>query len=160
MQANSTVYLVREFHLSVAQLEQPRAARWYFQKDRGRCIVTRGLLLGFCHNSQGKPRLSDEFRMHSICFNVSHSKELALFAVTRGRKVGVDLEWIRSGPADEQIDDYFSPREAHSLGAFDKAVQDEAFFNCSTTQGSKQKGERSKRYRSQLDSFDVSFVAV
>ncbi len=34
------------------------------------------------------------FGTDGIQFNVSHSQKLALYAVTRGREIGVDLEYV------------------------------------------------------------------
>src|SRR5713226_805288 len=93
---------------SLSTDEQARAARYHFQKDRQRFVVTRGLLraiLGryldmaagqvrFSYSIHGKPALAMGFCGDGIQFNLSHSHGLALFAITRGRKLGVDLELI------------------------------------------------------------------
>ena len=40
---------------------------------------------------RGRPQLSDTHRS-DIDFNVSHTRSTALFAITRGRRIGVDIE--------------------------------------------------------------------
>ena len=129
-------------HTLVAE-ELRRAGRYHFHKDREHFIVARGLLrtiLGrylntepgqvrFCYGAHGKPALSRVFGDETLRFNLSHSHGLALFAVSRGRELGVDLEYIQSHLAGDQIvERFFSPREVALLRALPKDVQREAFF--------------------------------
>ena len=93
--------------------EQERAGRFRFERDRGRFIVARAVLreilgqcvgrdprkLSFQYGRYGKPELAAESGAGHIAFNVSHSQDRALFAVARGRKVGIDLEFIK--PLDD-----------------------------------------------------------
>lgn len=86
--------------------ERQRAEKYRFLKDRNSYIFTRGTLrkllagylnvgpdeIRFSYDACGKPRLDSE--CESLHFNVSHSHKLALIAVTRGREVGIDLEFI------------------------------------------------------------------
>ncbi|HYX50502.1 MAG TPA: 4'-phosphopantetheinyl transferase superfamily protein [Ktedonobacteraceae bacterium] len=88
--------------------ERLRAGRFYFELDRARFIASHGLLrtilgsymhvepgkLRFSYNSQGKPYLAEPFQGKKLEFNMSHSHEIALFAVTFNRQVGVDLEHV------------------------------------------------------------------
>jgi 4'-phosphopantetheinyl transferase len=57
-----------------------------------------------------KPRLATEDKRGDLRFNLSHFNELALFAVTRGRQVVVDFEWIRAEVAEEDIAERFFSR--------------------------------------------------
>jgi len=89
--------------------EQLRAERFYFEQDRRRFVVSRGLLrtilgcylgiepsrLQFCYGSRDKPALVETSGGGTLRFNLSHSQGLALYAVTRNREIGVDLERIR-----------------------------------------------------------------
>ena len=98
---------VREFAMLLNEEESARAGRFYFERDRRRFTVARGVLrallgryvgspaagLRFAHEGRGKPVLTagaegDE----RLCFNVSHSDGRALFAFARGVEVGIDLE--------------------------------------------------------------------
>src|SRR5262245_49624616 len=99
---------VRSLRQLLAANEQGRADRFRFQKDREHFIVARGLLriilgrylnrqpnqLRFGYSQYGKPALSEESGCPGLRFNLSHSHGLALFAVSRGREVGVDIEQI------------------------------------------------------------------
>lgn len=127
--------------------ERSRAGRFHFRKDRERYIIGRGLLrmlLGqylrvgpdgvrLWYTSQGKPELVGETGEDALKFNVAHSDGLALYAVTRGRSVGVDVERQRPGVEFRELAGrYFAPREADELLALAPPVQEHAFFSCWT----------------------------
>ena len=83
--------------------ERDRADRFYFSPDCARFTTTRAalrLLLGrylsaspqeirFAYSGYGKPRLSEDV---GVQFNVSHTKDMAMFAFTRIGEVGIDVE--------------------------------------------------------------------
>ncbi len=128
-------------HLSSDEAE--RAARFRLAKHRDRYVVGRGTLrtilsryldtpprdLRFTYNGRGKPELA----AFDLQFNVTHSREIALFAVTRTAPVGVDIEHIRPNVTDDRIAErFFAPREVEALHALDPSVRREAFFRCWT----------------------------
>lgn len=111
--------------LSCDELE--RASRFRFERDSRRFIVGRARLrmilgaylqcdpgeLAFAIGPQGKPRLVappvGELPLH---FNVSHSQDGALYAVTREGPVGVDIEREREiGEWAEIAASVFPPQE-------------------------------------------------
>jgi 4'-phosphopantetheinyl transferase len=127
--------------------ERARAARFRFHKDRDNFTVARGMLrvllgryldlepgrLEFSYGPHGRPTLRDHNAVNEFCFNVSHSRGLALYAFTRKRPIGIDVEWIRSEMASEQIAErFFAPQEVATLRALASDVQLQAFFNCWT----------------------------
>jgi 4'-phosphopantetheinyl transferase len=57
------------------------------------CLNTKPSALRFNRNAQGKPFLENG----ELEFNVSHSRDRQLIAVTAGRAVGIDIEFRRSG---------------------------------------------------------------
>lgn len=83
--------------------EQARADQYIFPERRTIYVVVRSVLrrvLGIClkrcpssirlaYGAYGKPELADD---RSLSFNVSHSGDKAVIAVSRGIAVGVDLE--------------------------------------------------------------------
>jgi 4'-phosphopantetheinyl transferase len=91
--------------LDAAELE--RAKRFRTTRLRERFIVAHGAVrvvlsryvaesptqLRFADGEFGKPELVGESRVR---FNLSHSDSRALIAVTHGRPVGADIEWMRS----------------------------------------------------------------
>jgi 4'-phosphopantetheinyl transferase len=110
-----------------------------FARTRG---VLRLLLSQYCGaapenlewliSDHGKPGLAPHPANRGVQFNVSHSGTIALVAIGR-RRVGVDVERIRSGVACLAIARrYFSPREVHELESLPLEQQTPAFFRCWT----------------------------
>ena len=123
--------------------ELGRAERFHFQKDRDHFVAARGILrlilgryllrrpkkLLFCYGPTGKPELAGEAAGRAIGFNVSHSHGLALFAITSGRQVGVDLEYIREDfSVGDLINELFSPGEILACKALPPDEQQRTFF--------------------------------
>lgn len=123
--------------------EHVRAQRFHFQPDRQRFIVARGLLrtllshyvglppaaLEFSYGIHGKPALAPTSGGQSIRFNVSHAGGSALYAVTRGREVGIDLERVRADRLSSRgAKRVLSPNEQIELGTLPVARQPAAWF--------------------------------
>lgn len=138
--------LLKSLLFLLTEEERARSLRFRFRKDRERFTAARGVLraivarylrvdpscLQFQYSDFGKPVLSREFDT-AIRFNVSHAGELALYAVSLHREVGVDVERIRFDLAYEEIaDQFFSPQESSELRALPVERQPEAFFRCWT----------------------------
>jgi 4'-phosphopantetheinyl transferase len=140
-------HALRELGQILAPDERARAERFLFSADRERFIAARGtlrLILGaylacapgevrFRYGPHGKPALAGEPQDDPPRFNLSHSGDLALYAVTRGREVGIDVERTRPDIASETIaEQFFSPREVATLRALPVHLQEKAFFACWT----------------------------
>jgi 4'-phosphopantetheinyl transferase len=152
--------------------ERERADRFHFPKDRDHFIVARGVLrnilglylnrdpasFSFQYSSHGKPFLAPANKPDAISFNLSHSNGIALYAMTRGREVGIDVEFIRSGPQGDQIAErFFSQQEIAALHALPPDVQRYAFFLCWTRKEAYIKA-RGEGLSMPLDCFDVSLT--
>ncbi|MGH8612917.1 MAG: 4'-phosphopantetheinyl transferase family protein [Gammaproteobacteria bacterium] len=152
--------------------ERVRAERFYFRRDRDQFIVAHGLLrvvlsryltiepsdLRFCYNPYGKPMLAKEVDADGLRFNLSHSHGLVLYAVTRARELGIDIERIRPDVAYEQLAErFFSSREVAALRAVHASHRLEAFFNCWTRKEAYIKA-RGEGLSLPLDHFDVSLA--
>jgi 4'-phosphopantetheinyl transferase len=163
---------IESFRHTLAADEQARAERFYFQRDREHFIVARGVLrsllgfylnkapecLSFRYSTHGKPALAWESCGDTVCFNLSHSHGVALYAVTRGREVGIDLECIRYNLETEQIAErFFSRREISTLRALPAALRRYAFFLCWTRKEAYIKA-RGEGLSLPLDQFDVSLI--
>ncbi len=128
--------------------EVARADRFHFDRHRRRFIVRRGVLrllmgrylerpppaLRFAEGEKGKPfvpqQAAAEERLH---FNLSDSKDLALYAVTRGSELGVDVEVLRPMPDALAIAErFFSAEERDRLRRVPPEARARAFFNCWT----------------------------
>ena len=58
------------------------------------CEVEAGAVQ-FAYNSYGKPSICNPDYTEEICFNVTHSQDMAMFAVSREYKIGIDVEYTR-----------------------------------------------------------------
>lgn len=159
-----------EAALCLSDTERVRAGRFVFERDRRRFIVGRaqlrhllGLRLGvrpgaveLVYGAQGKPALSRRFADADLRFNVSHSEDLAVYAFSRGREIGVDVELVRVlSDADDIAARFFSRRENEVYAGLDPQDRPLGFFNCWTRKEAyiKALGEGLSH---PLDSFDVS----
>jgi 4'-phosphopantetheinyl transferase len=150
--------------------ERMRAARFRFPEHRNRFTVARGALrtilgrylelepaaLEFSFGRYGKPALTEGFTNHTINFNLSHSGEFMLLAVTSGREVGIDIELVNQEFATTEVAErFFSHREILSLRSQATQLQTEGFFNCWTRKEAYIKA-RGEGLSLPLDQFDVS----
>lgn len=149
--------------------ELTRADRFYFEKDRHRFIVARGVLrillgryltippeqLRFSYNQYGKPSLDLPLRTPILQFNISHSQDFALLAFTYDRFVGVDIEYMRAIEYEQLAAHSFSPHEQATLQALPLSLRHQGFYNCWTRKEAYIKA-RGRGLSLPLDSFDVS----
>jgi 4'-phosphopantetheinyl transferase len=127
--------------------ECERAERFHFEVHRRHFIAAHGMfriilgryvgldpaLLRFEYEAYGKPKLARHDQNGGINFNLSHSHNLALLAVTRHHPVGVDLEYMRPVAEAEQIAARnFSAAENRRFQSLPEEQRLEAFFNCWT----------------------------
>lgn len=138
----STVYGLQSI---LSEEEVRRAMQFRFEKDRRHWIVAHGILrrlLGqylyidphevrFMTNAYGKPFTVYPPHGSRLQFNLSHSADLALFAVAYDRHVGVDIEYMRADVDCEALAQYhFSANECAALSTLPAAARQEAFFHC------------------------------
>jgi 4'-phosphopantetheinyl transferase len=151
--------------------EQARADRFHFAADRRRHILARGITrslvgrildrpadaLQFKYNAFGKPALARS-QQCTIEFNVSHSGDLVLVALSHSRILGVDVERMKPDMATAEIASrFFSPNECRALSALAADLQCSAFFCCWTRKEAYLKA-RGDGLSLPLDQFDVAFV--
>ena len=124
---------------SISEDELARGTRFALERDRRRFLFTRAVLrsilarylgtspadLAFTYGTRGKPALTSRSGCPPLAFNVSRSHDLAVFAVSQSKDVGVDLERIRP-VADRDLiaAGSFAPAETavlRSLPASDRA---------------------------------------
>lgn len=122
---------VRAYWPILSAEEQARADRFHREIHRRRFVVAHGALrvllgrylgadpssLEFEAGPHGKPALRRrDDSGERLEFNLSHSGDLALIAVTRGQAVGVDLErWADDVEHLELAERFFSPLERDAL---------------------------------------------
>src|SRR5467141_2104611 len=127
--------------------ERQRATRFAFDRDRCRFVVARSRLrqllgerlevgadaLELAYGVRGKPALAGRFADSDLRFNLSHCDDVAVYALSHGREVGVDVEAVRVVPdADAIAAQMFSRRENEVYRTLDPRDKPLGFFNCWT----------------------------
>src|SRR5436309_8945614 len=89
--------------------ERSRASKFCFERDRNRFVRARGSVrrvlgsymntaprrIEFAYGANGKPSLDETCSDGELHFNMAHSDNVWLVAVSRCAEVGVDVEQIR-----------------------------------------------------------------
>ena len=132
----------RRLESTLSPDECARAARFHFPEHRERFTAAHGVLrdvlsryldvpaaqLAFAINAYGKPALASPDHAW-LQFNLSHSGDLALVAVTRDRSIGIDVE--RIAPPDNLprlMEQFFSESENAAFRALPEGKREAAFF--------------------------------
>jgi 4'-phosphopantetheinyl transferase len=139
---------------TLAPEETVRAARLRFARDRRRFVIahaaTRAILgaylgaapqaVAIAADRRGKPRLDPARHPRAPRFNLAHSEDLALVAVS-AREVGVDVEAERrSLDAEALVRRYFSPAENESYFTLPPEARRAAFVAAWTAKEAYLKG--------------------
>jgi len=140
---DSAAAATRAWEAALTDDERARAEQIKIDEARRRFVVSRSALrtiLGhhlavepqevpLVYANSGKP----ELKAGKLHFNLAHSGELALLAVTTGCPVGIDVEHVRPvRQRDELAGRYFAPAEIDAILALDESRRGEAFVNCWT----------------------------
>jgi len=138
---------VRALESLLSLQELNRAERFRNEADRRRYVVAHGILrrvlagyrksspraLRFTIGKNGKPALSDESGPTALRFNLSHTEDIALIAVTLGREIGVDVERVRPiSELDSIVESYFTSHERDTLSTMENTARRDAFYRCWT----------------------------
>jgi 4'-phosphopantetheinyl transferase len=149
--------------------ENERRQRFAVAKDANRFITAHGILrqilarylrvvpkdLDFATSARGKPSLRNDSELH---FNLAHSDNLVLYAISRDRELGVDVESVSEKFATREIvEQFFSKLEQTEFLALDAALQKEAFYLGWTRKEAYIKA-RGEGLHADLKSFDVSLT--
>jgi 4'-phosphopantetheinyl transferase len=154
--------------------ERLRADRFVRRRDRARWIVAHGVLrhalgrycgvdpraIAFVHGVAGKPSLA-QAGAHAVTttFNLAHSHDRALLAVSRDREIGVDLEQVRDDFDPLPIArEFFFGTELAAIQAAAPELRREAFFRHWTAKEAVLKAHGAGLSLA-LDSFCVTFEA-
>lgn len=135
--------LLEHYRRLLTDAERGQQARFHFESDRHRYLITRALLRTtlsryadmapeewtFVTNAHGRPAISNS-GITGLTFNLSHSRKLVALAVARHCEVGVDTEdtLSRSAPPLEIANRFFAPEEVFSLRALPEDRRLQRFF--------------------------------
>lgn len=134
---NSEPEALRLYRL-LTSIERQRADRLLMPDVKRRFIISRGVLreilaqylgCGPCeveiqYTEQGKPYVAE-----NIEFNLAHSADIALIAITGGHAVGVDIERLQQREGVLAVAErYFHPSEVQMLQHLPREQRVEGFF--------------------------------
>jgi 4'-phosphopantetheinyl transferase len=143
--------------------ELAKAGRFRSERDRNRYIHAHGCLRAilarylkttpgepvFRYGPKGKPELGKGV----VRFNMSHSHDLVLCAISRAGHVGVDVERVRPG-VEKDLAACLSPTALRALEAIPPAARRRAFFQGWTRMEAYSKA-RGEGLESGLETFEV-----
>lgn len=118
--------------------EKSRASRFYFDIHRERFVIARAFLrkilhlytdispasIQFTYGPHGKPSIDSV-----IQFNLSHSDNLAVYAITLGKEIGVDVEKVKHTFKENIAKKYFSAEEYSILMDLAPAERARMFYH-------------------------------
>ncbi|MFT5426724.1 MAG: 4'-phosphopantetheinyl transferase [Gammaproteobacteria bacterium] len=138
---------IDEFYSVLSEDEQERADKLKIEDKRQQYIITRGSLrkyLGllteadpavfkFKYLKHGKPVLEEKPQYADISFNVSHSNDIALVAISQKHNIGIDVEKINY-ETDHQalVTRFFSKAEQSEFNNYSESSKAKAFCACWT----------------------------
>ncbi len=134
--------LLEYFSQILSEEELARGNRFHFEQHRQRFIAARGILrtilgrylniepfkIHFGYEPRGKPFL-DKIHRGNLSFNLSHSQDFALYALSINDSIGVDLECIKSTTDVLSLAQrFFSLREYTVIKSAPREQQQQLFF--------------------------------
>ena len=138
---------INEFYILLSDDERDRADKLKIEDKRRQYIITRGTLrrrlallanidpedFVFEYLKHGKPVLVSDARFTDITFNISHSNNLALIAISQKQSIGIDIEKInRQSDPRPLVTRFFSQAEQSEFNALPEMIKAKAFCACWT----------------------------
>ena len=132
---------------TLSQEEQIRAGKIKSSTRKKQFVIGRGsmrMLIGryldidpasfeFAYSAHQKPLIPETSLGIPVTFNITHSHEMVLLALSLERCIGVDIERIRDDVEFKKLADrFFSRQETEVLENYDKSELPAAFFACWT----------------------------
>lgn len=134
------------------------AGRGFLRETLGRYLGEEPERLVFGTGEFGKPFLAGGVKRGDLRFNISHAGNRLLLAVTTGKEVGVDLEFVRSDlDYPEMAKHYLSVRERSELLALPRNERLAAFYRLWTRKEAYLKGSGTG-FSLPCTDFDVSLI--
>lgn len=128
----------KQLHGRLTPAEVDRASRFQFARDRRRFIVSHAAMRAILGGRAGVPAEQVEIGTDSrgkpavpgsIAFNLAHSGEIALCAVSNGAEVGVDVEQVREvSDAESILRGHFAPGEVERWLQLPGPLRNEGFL--------------------------------
>lgn len=130
---------IEEFRHLLTPPERQRAAKFINPLHGDRWTVARGYLrqilsqyldlspdlIEFSYGDQGKPAIVGS----QLQFNLSHSRDRAVYGISAQYQIGIDIEYIHPIAAADLVDRFFSPAEKTIFHNLPHDSQQAAFFH-------------------------------
>ena len=167
--------LLEEYRRLLSAEERERRTRFLFARDRHRYLVTRALVRTvlsryadvapaewqFAVNGYGRPAIDERHAAaRDISFNLSHTHDLIVLAISHGRPLGIDTENARTRQAAVDVaEKHFAPCEVTALAAVAADRQSRRFFEYWTLKEAYVKA-RTRGLSIPLDRFSLRFIGA
>ncbi len=138
---------IGKFYILLSNNERERINKLKIEEKKQQYIITRGMLrqrlslftkiapenFVFEYLEHGKPVLTNDAKFANITFNVSHSYNLALIAISQEQSIGIDIEKINheSDPLP-LVTRFFSKAEQAEFNTLSETIGAKAFCACWT----------------------------
>lgn len=117
------------FYMPIEQRRDTRRASYAFLKQiLARCTGSRAEAVRFTQNRYGKPELAPDVTDLPVRFNLSHTGDLAVCAVTLAHDIGVDVEHLERPVNFSIADRFFSNQETEALSRAETSLKQPLFF--------------------------------
>lgn len=103
-------------------------ARAFLKQILADCTGRTAETIEFTENRAGKPSLAPGITDQPIRFNLSHTGDLAVCAVTLAHEIGVDIEHLERPVNLSIADRFFSHQEAEAISRADASLKQPLFF--------------------------------
>lgn len=128
---------------SLPKDEKEKADNIRSRENRKAYIISRGILrtvlseylkvepgdIVFEYNEHGKPSIANRLNPRNVRFNLSHSRDVILYAVAKDKEVGIDVEYMRDvDRAERIIERFFSQEQRDFYNSQSDGIKKTAFF--------------------------------
>jgi 4'-phosphopantetheinyl transferase len=136
--------LLEQYRALLTDAERARELRFYFPEGRKQYMLTRALVRStlarlaplapgdwtFADTEYGRPEITNAHpAIRGLIFNISHTNNCIVLAITRDRALGVDVESLqRSRGGLELANRVFTPREVAAMRALPEERHQERFL--------------------------------
>ena len=144
IQLDRPLKAVIPFDKILSDSERFKANKFRLERDKRQYKVSHGAMrtilgkylgidpqkIQYTYSPLGKPFLASDIYKKQLHFNLSHSGDYALCALTLNRSIGIDLEYMCYVPDMETMSDYFfSLKEKDLILSLSPYMRQQAFFN-------------------------------
>ncbi len=111
---------------STAKIDKRIAGRAHLRRILSKYIQTDASEISFAYENNRKPVLA---KHPNLTFNLSHSENMGLIAVTHSRRIGIDLEYLEAErPISEIAERFLTKSENDFINGHPEKERSQAFY--------------------------------